>query len=480
MTPTFTLASLAPALPEIYLAAAICVVLLVDVFAGKAAARITPTLTLITLGVGAALTLAYAQVSAPVELFSGMYIADPLGTLLKLLCFLFVAVALLYSRHYLEARELAKGEYYVLVLSAVLGIFVMISAGSLLTMYMGIELLALSLYALVATDRDSGVAAESAMKYFVLGAIASGCLLYGMSLVYGLSGTLLFSELAVSLQGEPSLGLIMGVVFVVVGIAFKFGAVPFHMWVPDVYHGAPSAVTLFVATAPKIASFALAFRLLAGGLGNIVDTWAQMLAILAVLSALLGNVIAIAQTNLKRMLAYSAIGNVGFILLGFVAGTEQGYEAALYYTITYVIMTLGSFGVILLAGRRGFEADELDDYKGLHARDPLLALMMMMLMFSTAGIPPFVGFWAKLQIFEALWASNHLALVVFAAAVSVIGVFYYLRVVKLMYFDAPNASAPPAESHPGVRLALGLNALAVLVLGLFPESLLSLCEQVLG
>jgi len=480
MTPTFTLASLAPALPEIYLAAAICVVLLVDVFAGKAAARITPTLTLITLGVGAALTLAYAQVSAPVELFSGMYIADPLGTLLKLLCFLFVAVALLYSRNYLEARELAKGEYYVLVLSAVLGIFVMISAGSLLTMYMGIELLALSLYALVATDRDSGVAAESAMKYFVLGAIASGCLLYGMSLVYGLSGTLLFSELAVSLQGEPSLGLIMGVVFVVVGIAFKFGAVPFHMWVPDVYHGAPSAVTLFVATAPKIASFALAFRLLAGGLGNIVDTWAQMLAILAVLSALLGNVIAIAQTNLKRMLAYSAIGNVGFILLGFVAGTEQGYEAALYYTITYVIMTLGSFGVILLAGRRGFEADELDDYKGLHARDPLLALMMMMLMFSTAGIPPFVGFWAKLQIFEALWASNHLALVVFAAAVSVIGVFYYLRVVKLMYFDAPNASAPPAESHPGVRLALGLNALAVLVLGLFPESLLSLCEQVLG
>ena len=480
MTPTFTLASLAPALPEIYLAAAICVVLLADVFAGKAAARITPTLTLITLGVGAALTLAYAQVSAPVELFSGMYIADPLGTLLKLLCFLFVAVALLYSRHYLEARELAKGEYYVLVLSAVLGIFVMISAGSLLTMYMGIELLALSLYALVATDRDSGVAAESAMKYFVLGAIASGCLLYGMSLVYGLSGTLLFSELAVALQGEPSLGLIMGVVFVVVGIAFKFGAVPFHMWVPDVYHGAPSAVTLFVATAPKIASFALAFRLLAGGLGNIVDTWAQMLAILAVLSALLGNVIAIAQTNLKRMLAYSAIGNVGFILLGFVAGTEQGYEAALYYTITYVIMTLGSFGVILLAGRRGFEADELDDYKGLHARDPLLALMMMMLMFSTAGIPPFVGFWAKLQIFEALWASNHLALVVFAAAVSVIGVFYYLRVVKLMYFDAPNASAPPAESHPGVRLALGLNALAVLVLGLFPESLLSLCEQVLG
>ena len=479
MTPTFTLASLAPALPEIYLAAAICVVLLVDVFAGKAAARITPTLTLITLGVGAALTLAYAQVSAPVELFSGMYIADPLGTLLKLLCFLFVAVALLYSRHYLEARELAKGEYYVLVLSAVLGIFVMISAGSLLTMYMGIELLALSLYALVATDRDSGVAAESAMKYFVLGAIASGCLLYGMSLVYGLGGSLLFSELAVALQGPASLGLIMGVVFLVVGVAFKFGAVPFHMWVPDVYHGAPSSVTLFVATAPKLASFALAFRLLAGGLEGISETWTQMLAIVAVLSALVGNVVAIAQTNLKRMLAYSAVGNVGFILLGFVAGTEQGYEAALYYTIAYVIMTLGSFGVILLASRAGFEADELDHFKGLHARDPLLALMMMFLMFSTAGIPPFVGFWAKLQIFEALWTSNHVALVVFAAAVSVIGVFYYLRVVKIMYFDAPG-DLPTTERHAGVRLALGLNALAVLVLGLFPQSLLSLCEQVLS
>ena len=479
MTPTLTLESVLPALPEIYLAIAVCVVLLVDVFVGRAATRVTPTLTLLVLAAGAGLLLAFAQVPSTVELFSGMYVTDPLANLLKLLAMLFVAVSLLYSRHYLETRGLLKGEYYVLVLTALLGIFVMISAGSLLTMYIGVELLALSLYALVVFDRDNGVAAESAMKYFVLGAIASGCLLYGMSLVYGLSGTLLFSELAVALQGEPSLGLIMGVVFVVVGIAFKFGAVPFHMWVPDVYHGAPSAVTLFVATAPKIASFALAFRLLAGGLGNIVDTWAQMLAILAVLSALLGNVIAIAQTNLKRMLAYSAIGNVGFILLGFVAGTEQGYEAALYYTITYVIMTLGSFGVILLASRAGFEADELDHFKGLHARDPLLALMMMFLMFSTAGIPPFVGFWAKLQIFEALWTSNHVALVVFAAAVSVIGVFYYLRVVKIMYFDAPG-DLPTTERHAGVRLALGLNALAVLVLGLFPQSLLSLCEQVLS
>jgi NADH-quinone oxidoreductase subunit N len=479
MTPTLTLESVLPALPEIYLAMAVCVVLLVDVFAGRAATRVTPTLTLLVLAVGAGLLLTFSQVPSTVELFSGMYVTDPLANLLKLLAMLFVAVSLLYSRHYLETRGLLKGEYYVLVLTALLGIFVMISAGSLLTMYIGVELLALSLYALVAFDRDNGVAAESAMKYFVLGAIASGCLLYGMSLVYGLGGSLLFSELAVALQGPASLGLIMGVVFLVVGVAFKFGAVPFHMWVPDVYHGAPSSVTLFVATAPKIASFALAFRLLAGGLEGISETWTQMLAIVAVLSALVGNVVAIAQTNLKRMLAYSAVGNVGFILLGFVAGTEQGYEAALYYTIAYVIMTLGSFGVILLASRAGFEADELDHFKGLHARDPLLALMMMFLMFSTAGIPPFVGFWAKLNIFEALWTSNHVALVVFAAAVSVIGVFYYLRVVKIMYFDSPG-DLPTTERHTGVRLALGLNALAVLVLGLFPQSLLSLCEQVLS
>jgi NADH-quinone oxidoreductase subunit N len=271
----------------------------------------------------------------------------------------------------------------------------------------------------------------------------------------------------------------MGLVFVVVGVAFKFGAVPFHMWVPDVYHGAPSPTTLFIASAPKIASFALAYRLLADGLAGVEPAWGQMITIVAVLSALVGNLVAIAQTNLKRMLAYSAIGNVGFILLGFVAGTERGYEAALYYTITYVIMALGSFGVIVLASRRGFEADELDHYKGLHARDPLLAVLMMVMMFSTAGIPPFVGFWAKLQVFEALWASGHLALVVFGAAVSVIGVFYYLRVVKLMYFDAPG-DLPVPERHAGVRLTLALNAAAVVALGLFPQALLELCQRVIG
>lgn len=479
MTHTLTLASIMPALPEIYFTAAICLVLLVDVFAGAAARRITPTLTLLVIAVGAALTLAYAQVQAPVEIFSGMYLADPLATVLKLFTMLFVAVALLYSRHYLEARGILKGEYYVLVLTAMLGIFVIISAGSLLTLYMGIELLSLSLYALVAFDRDSGVAAESAMKYFVLGAIASGCLLYGMSMIYGMTGTLLLSELSAALQGEPSLGLIMGVVFVVVGVAFKFGAVPFHMWVPDVYHGAPTAVTLFIATAPKIASFALAFRLLSGGLGNIADTWIQMLIIVALLSALFGNVVAIAQTNLKRMLAYSAIGNVGFILFGFVAGTEQGYEAALYYTIAYVLTTLGAFGVMLLASRKGFEADELDHYKGLHARDPLLALIMMVLMLSLAGIPLTVGFLAKLQIFEALWNTDHLALVIAAALVSVVGLFYYLRVVKILYFDPPG-DLPVPERHGAVKAALALNAVAVVVLGVVPQALIEVCARALG
>jgi NADH-quinone oxidoreductase subunit N len=479
MTHTLTLASIMPALPEIYFTAAICLVLLVDVFSGAAARRITPTLTLLVIAVGAALTLGYAQVQGSVELFSGMYLADPLVTVLKLFTMLFVAVALLYSRHYLDARGILKGEYYVLALTALLGIFVIISAGSLLTLYMGIELLSLSLYALVAFDRDSGVAAESAMKYFVLGAIASGCLLYGMSMIYGMTGTLLLGELSAALQGEPSLGLIMGVVFVVVGVAFKFGAVPFHMWVPDVYHGAPTSVTLFIATAPKIASFALAFRLLSGALGNISETWIQMLVIVALLSALLGNVVAVAQTNLKRMLAYSAIGNVGFILFGFVAGTEQGYEAALYYTIAYVLTTLGAFGVMLLVSRPGFEADELDHYKGLHARDPLLAFIMMVLMFSLAGIPLTVGFLAKLQIFEALWDSNHLALVIFAAMVSVIGLFYYLRVVKILYFDAPG-DLPVPERHGAVKATLALNTAAVVVLGVVPQALIELCTRALG
>jgi NADH-quinone oxidoreductase subunit N len=477
----FTWASLQPAIPEMYLAAAVCALLMIDVFFGQTRRGLTATLTLVVLAGGAALTAAYAYVPHPTMLFSGLYIADPLSYVLKLFGFLFVAVALLYSRTYMEERSLLRGEYFVLALTALLGVFVLVSANSLLTVYVGVELLALSVYAMVAFDRDSGVAAEAAMKYFVLGAIASGTLLYGMSMIYGMAGTLSLDQLASRIDGSgPALspGLILGLVFVVVAVGFKLGAVPFHMWLPDVYHGAPTSVTLFIGTAPKIAYFALAFRLLAQGLGGATQEWTQMLAVLAALTLIVGNLVAIAQTNLKRMLAYSTIANVGFVLLGFVAGTPGGYSASLYYTLIYVIVALGSFGVILLASRKGFEADELEHYKGLYSRDPLLALSMMVLMFSTAGVPPFVGFWAKLRIIQELWTSGQTWLVVIAAATSVIGAFYYLRIVKLMYFDSPG-DLPATQRNLGVRLALGINAAAVLALGILPGPLLNLCARII-
>ena len=472
-------AAFAPAVAEISLTLAVCLILLVDAFAGERRRRLTPTLTLLALVVGAALTVRYGQVSGRVVLFDGMYVADPLAVVLKLAAFLFVAVGLLYSRAYLENRNILRGEYYVLALTALLGIFVLISANSLLTVYLGVELLALSVYALVAFDRDSGVSAEAAMKYFVLGAIASGALLYGMSLIYGLTGTLDLGTLAARLHAPLSAGLLLGLTFIVVAVAFKLGAVPFHMWLPDVYEGAPTSVTLFIGTAPKIAYFALALRLLAQGLAGTEAQWSQMLTALAVLTLVIGNVVALVQSNLKRMLAYSTIANVGFIVLGFVAGTPDGYAAAMYYTLVYVLVALGSFCVILLASSRGFEADRLDDYRGLHRRDPLLALVMMVLMFSTAGVPPFVGFWAKLRIFQVLWESGHLWLVVLAAAMSVVGAYYYLRVIKLMYFDEPAGELPAARRELPVRLALGLNAVAVLVLGLLPGPLLDLCARVI-
>ncbi len=471
--------SIAAAVPEIYLIAAICVVLLFEAFAGVKRPGATGTLTLLVLVVGAALTVVFADVTHRTVLFDGTYVADPLAFVLKLAGFLAVAVALLYSRTYLRNRDILKGEYYVLALSALLGIFVLISANSLLTVYLGVELLALSVYAMVAFDRESGVAAEAAMKYFVLGAIASGMLLYGMSIIYGLTGTLNLDSIAVALSAPGNLGVILGLTFVVVAVAFKLGAVPFHMWLPDVYEGAPTSVTLFIGTAPKIAYFALALRLLAHGLAGTTVDWTAMLTPLAVLTLVVGNVVAIAQSNLKRMLAYSTIANVGFIVLGFVAGTPSGYSAALYYTLVYVLVALGSFGVIILASRKGFEADKLEDYKGMYRRDPLLALAMAMLMFSTAGVPPFVGFWAKLRIFQALWETHHLWLVVISAAMSVVGAFYYLRVVKLMYFDDAPEAMPETVRSFGVRFALGVNAAAVLLLGVLPAPLLDLCARVI-
>ena len=478
--PALTWASLQPALPEMYLIAGICVLLLADVFFGDRHRKLAPTLTLIILVVGAFITAQYANVTERVLLFADSYVADPLAVFLKLFAFAVIAVALLYSREYLERRGMMRGEYYVLSLTALLGVFVMVSANSLLTVYIGVELLALSLYAMVAFDRESGIAAESAMKYFLLGAIASGMMLYGMSIIYGLNGTLRLDDLAEKAMGAPSLGMILGLVFLVVAVAFKFGAVPFHMWLPDVYTGAPTGTTLFLSTVPHVAYFSLAFRLLAHGMGSVGESWQSMLAPLAVLSMVFGNVIAIAQTNLKRMLAYSAIGNVGFILLGFVAGTEAGYEAALYYTVAYVIMTLGSFGVLVLASRAGFEAEDLDQFKGLYKRDPMLAYVMMALMFSTAGVPPFIGFWAKFAIFQALWLTGHVWLILIGAAMSVVGVFYYLRVVKLMFFDAPGDLPTGSSGAVAVRAVLALNGLAVLALGVVPNALIQMCARVLG
>jgi NADH-quinone oxidoreductase subunit N len=479
MNQVLTWPELAPASAEVFLLAAACVLLLVDLFLDDRRRWISYLLAIVALAGAAAITSQVGGAFREVALY-GHYLSDPMGTVLKLVNYAVTAVVLLYSRDYLAKRGLFKGEYFLLSLFAVLGINVMISAGSLLTMYLGIEILSLSLYAMVAFDRDNGVAAESAMKYFVLGAIASGALLYGISLVYGVTGTFMLDALGQGLAGASpkNIGLILGLVFIVVGVAFKFGAVPFHMWIPDVYHGAPTAVTLFLGSAPKLASFALTMRVLAEGLGGMTDAWQDMLVVLSVLSMAIGNVIAIAQTNLKRMLAYSTISHVGFILLGFVAGTAEGYEAALFYTLTYVIMATGSFGVILLLSRKGFEADELVDLKGLNQRSPWSAFVMLVLMFGTAGVPPMVGFWAKVQVISAVLNVGLTWLAVAAVFFSVIGAFYYLRVVKLMYFDAAEDRAA-IEASAGFRWVLGANALLVLLLGLLPGWLLQLCASVI-
>lgn len=464
---------------EVFVLAAACVILVVDVFLTERTRWVTYVLSLLTLAGAAYMTVRYG-VQSRVTAFDGMYIADPMGDVLKLFSYGTVAVSFLYSREYLQRRGLFKGEYFILGLIALLGVMVMISAGNLLTVYLGMELLSLSLYAMVAIDRDSGVAAESAMKYFVLGAIASGTLLYGFSIVYGVTGTLQLDELAVGVRevGASNLGLIFGLAFIIVGIAFKFGAVPFHMWVPDVYHGAPTPVTLFIGSAPKIASFVLAIRVLAEGLDAMLASWQDMLIALAVLSLLIGNVVAIAQSNLKRMLAYSTISHVGFILLGILSGTTAGYRASMFYTLSYVIMAVGSFGMILLLSRSGFEADRLEDFKGLNRRSPWFAAIMMMLMFSTAGVPPFIGFWAKLAVIGAVLDVGLAWLAAVAVVLSVVAAFYYLRVVKLMYFDDPTDSHA-IEAGGTLRAVLSANGVAVLALGVFPSALIDLCARVL-
>jgi NADH-quinone oxidoreductase subunit N len=467
-----------PAIPEIWLAGSACVILLCDVYFGAGRRGLTATLTMVALTVGVALTSQYGLSMQRILLFHNLYVDDPLAGFLKMASFVAMATAVFYSQDYLEQRGMHGGEYYFLCLTALLGIFVLISANSLLTIYLGIELLTLSLYALVAFDRESGIAAEAAIKYFVLGAIASGVLLYGMSMLYGLAGTLDLDQLGNIVRHGPDAALIIGVAFVVVAIAFKFGAVPFHMWVPDVYQGAPTSVTLYIATVSNLGSFALILRLLTHGLAGTPAIWTQMLTAVAVLSLLLGNLGAIAQTNIKRMLAYSAIANAGFVLLGFAAGNSAGYQAALNFTVAYVITTLASFGMILMLSRSGFEHDQIADFKGLAARDPLLAAMMLALMFSTAGVPPFIGFWAKLWIIQAVLGGGHVWLAAFVVLASVVGAFYYLRVVWYMYFDDPG-DRPVPEARPRMRFILVLNTAAVAIMGLLPNALLRVCERVI-
>jgi NADH-quinone oxidoreductase subunit N len=467
------------AVPEIWLMTAACVILLVDLVLDDRRRWLTFLLSLIALA-GTAWLAADQGITQRTVGWAGTYVADPVGTLLKIVACGAVALAFLYSHDYLAKRGILKGEYYVLGLFALLGIMVLVSANSMVTLYLGVELQALALYAMVAFNRESGVAAESAIKYFVLGSIASGALLFGMSIVYGVTGSLELGTIgqAAALLGAQQIGLLFGLAFIIVAVAFKFGAVPFHMWVPDVYHGAPTPVTLFLGSAPKIASFALAFRLLAEGLPALQPDWQDMLIVVSVLSMAIGNIVAIAQSNLKRMLAYSTISHVGFILLGILAGTKVGYQAALYYTIAYVIMAIAGFGMIILLSRAGFEADRLDDFRGLNARSPWFAAMMLMVMFSMAGVPPFVGFWAKLAVIQAVLDLGFAWLAILAVLFSVIGAYYYLRVVKLMYFDEPRDTAA-LQASGALRTVLSVNGLAVLALGVYPGLLFALCARVL-
>jgi NADH-quinone oxidoreductase subunit N len=475
------LTQLQPAMPEVFLAFAICVVLILDVFLRDDQRNITYVAAMLAL-IGTAAVTAYFQVTGTVVSFSGSFVADRASSVLKLFAYIIVGVTFLYSREHLERSGLLKGEFFVLGLFGLLGIMVMISAHSLLTLYLGLEILALSQYTLVAFNRDSAVSAEAAMKYFVLGAIASGTLLYGISLLYGLTGTLDIDALANHFMGPAgaSVPALLALAFIIVGVAFKFGAVPFHMWLPDVYQGAPTPVTLYVGSAPKIAAFALTWRLLVEALGPLHDAgWQDMLFALSVLSLGIGNVVAIAQANLKRMLAYSTISHVGFILMGFIAGTSDGIQAAMFYTFAYVLMAAAGFGMIILLSRRGFEAERIEDFKGLNARSPWFAFVMLMIMFSMAGVPPFVGFYAKLVVLQSVLDAG---LVWFAAAgvfFAVIGAYYYLRVVWYMYFAEP-ADQQPLEAAADVRIVISANGLGLLVLGVFPGLLLDLCARVLS
>ena len=463
------------ALPEVTVLCMAMLILMADLFVENKDRIVVYVLAQASLFAAAYFVLA-GQTNSVGYAFSELFVDDPLSHVLKLMTLMGAAVMLVYTRHYMQLRNMFRGEYYALLLFATLGMMVMISGQSMLTIYIGLELLSLCLYALVALDRDNAKSTEAAMKYFVLGALASGMLLYGMSMIYGMTGSLDIADIASVLNDSNTKNpvLILGLVFVVAGIAFKFGAVPFHMWVPDVYQGAPTAITMLISSIPKFAAFAMAIRLLAQGLAPLAGDWSDMLLIMAVMSIAIGNVTAIAQTNLKRMLAYSTISHMGFLLFGLMSGNLNGFASSMFYISAYVLMTLAGFGMIMLLSRQGFEAENLDDLKGLNQRSPWLAFLMLITMFSMAGVPPTIGFYAKFTVLQAALQAGHIIPVVFAVLMAAIGAFYYLRIVKLMYFDAPQDHSP-IVAPLDMRLVLSLNASALLLLGIMPQALMNIC-----
>ena len=472
------------AAPELWVLIMACVILVVDLFLREQRRGIIHLLAMITLIFGAIITLRadYATEGVRSALaFNGTYIRDPMGDVLKLFSFIVLAMVYIYAKFFLRQFRIFKADFYTLSLFALLGVMLLISANSLVTVYLGLELISLSSYALVAFDRDSHRGSEAAMKYFVLGSMASGMLLYGMSMIYGATGSLDLAEIATVVAGK-GVGdpvMVFGLVFLIVGLAFKLGVVPFHMWIPDVYEGAPAAITLFISSVPKMAAFAMAIRLLHTGLGGLQSDWSQMLSVLAVLSIALGNLAAIAQTNIKRMLAYSTISHMGFVLLGFLPGTPSGFGASMYYVIVYSLMSAAAFGMVILLSARGVEAEKLDDFKGLNQRNSWYAAIMAMVMFSMAGVPVFVGFFAKWLVIKAALDAGLFWLAIVAVVFSVIGAFYYIRVVKLMYFDEPVTEAP-IEAPVDFRAAISLNGIMMLGLGIFSSSLIAICMASFG
>ncbi len=473
-------ADLVLAIPEITLLILACVVLIVDAFSKDPLHLLSYWITQASL----LLTLVLVAIHFPEGsrvIFDGSFIVDSMSAVLKMFMCGITFVVFLYSHEYLKEHKNIKGEYFVLGLFAVLGMMVMASAYSLLSVYLGLELLSLSLYAMVAMNRHSAFASEAAMKYFVLGALASGMLLYGISMIYGLTGSIQMVNISDTISGDSinRSYLVFGMIFLIIGIAFKLGVAPFHMWVPDVYQGAPTSVTLFISTAPKLAAFAMAIRVLVDGLLPLLSDWQSILTILAILSMATGNIIAISQTNIKRMLAYSTIAHMGYLFLGLIAGTSSGFAGSMFYIISYALMSMGAFGMIILLGRFGFEAELLEDFKGLSERTPWFAFIMMCLMFSMAGVPPFLGFWSKWFVLKELVASGFVSLAAVAVVFSIIGAYYYLRIVKLMYFDKP-ASMTAIKATRQMRMVLSLNGLLIIVLGLAPNALMAICLSALA